>query len=96
VSATIASTPGQSSRTPAIDNRMLTSEEAYSKCWTAYAATQNPQPHRDNVANQTWESTSQGLHVTMTTSTGTSIDCVVGPGGPDGTGTLISFHRYAG
>lgn len=71
---------------------MLTSEEAYTKCWAAYAATQSPAPTHEDVTSQAWEATSQGLHVTLTTKTGALLDCVVGPGGVDGTGTLLSYR----
>ena len=81
-----------SSPSPFVDNRMLTSEEAYSKCWAAYAATQKPQPSREDVAAEQWYSTDQGLHVTMTTKTSKVLDCVVAPGGADGTGILLSYR----
>jgi hypothetical protein len=71
---------------------MLTTEEAYSKCWDAYAATQTPQPTQEDVSAQQWDSTDQGLHVTMTTKTGKVLDCVVAPGGADGTGVLLSYR----
>jgi hypothetical protein len=76
-----------------VDNRALTSEDAYDQCWAAYASTQSPAPPRSEIGDQSFSSNANGLQVTMKLpAKAIAIQCEASPGGSDGTGVLDSMN----